>query len=217
MNAVTIHELHVKFYGKPPAGLFIRHAERPEVQRHSTYNGLSMSGFSQALEAGRSIGGEWQLLHSPVPRCMQTAICFGWGLAMAGGKGHPPACEPWLAGQLLYHDHDKAMDLLFSVGIQKFMMAWRNGQIPLAVAPPLEVVGAALAARVREALQKSRCPVLMVTHDMNILQFTHAIGIPFETHSQPDFMDGVSVDLTASGVRISNWHSANPSEAILNC
>ena len=217
MKVVAIHTLHSEHYGKAPRGLFIRHAERPEVQRHSTYNGLSSAGFSQALEAGRSIGGEWQLLHSPVPRCQQTATCFGWGLAMGGGKGHPPACESWLAGQLLYHDHDKAMDFLFGVGIQKFMLAWRDGQIPSAVVPPLCEVAAKLAAKVREAIRKATCPVLMVTHDMNILHFTHAAGIPFEDHCQPDFMDGVSVDALDSGLRISHWQSAIPMEAIIQC
>ena len=217
MKAVAIHKFHTEHYGKPPAGLVIRHAERPEVQRHSTYNGLSARGFSQALETGQAIGGEWQLLHSPVLRCMQTATCFGWGLAMAEGKGHPPSCESWLGGQLLYHDHDKAMDLLFSVGVQKFMLAWREEQIPSIVVPPLGYVAKALAAQVRGVLQKMCSPVLMVTHDMNILHFTHAVGIPFETHSQPDFMDGVSVDLVGSGLRISHWQSANPSEVLIQC
>jgi hypothetical protein len=217
MKAVTIHKLHTHFYGKSPGGLYIRHAERPEVERHSTYNGLSPNGFVKALEAGEAIGGEWLLLHSPVMRCLQTATCFGWGLALAGGKGHPPICESWLAGQLLYHDHDKAMDFLFRVGVQKFMIEWREGRIPSSIVSPIATVVREVAMRVRDVLQKARCPALMVTHDINILHFTQAAGIPFEKHSQPDFMDGVSVDLTDSGLRISHWLSTSPSEALIVC
>jgi hypothetical protein len=217
MEAVTIHKLHTDFYGKSPAGLFIRHAERPEVERHSTYSGLSPNGFVKALEAGWTIGGEWLLLHSPVPRCVQTATCFGWGLALGGGKGHPPSCESWLAGQLLYSDHDAAMDLLFSVGVQKFMIAWRESRIPTSVVRPIDVVVREVAVRMRDVLLKAHCPVLMVTHDINILHFMHAVGIAFEKNSQPDFMDGVSVDLADSGLRISYWLSASPAEALIVC
>lgn len=136
---------------------------------------------------------------------------------MAGGTGHPPVCEAWLAGQLLYHDHDKAMDFLFSVGIQEFMQAWKREEIPSAVVPPLGEVVRKLAAKVREAIGRANSPVLMVTHDMNILHFTHAAGRSFEEHCQPDFLDGVSVDALDSGLRISHWRSATPSEVIVQC
>jgi len=148
---------------------------------------------------------------------MQTATCFGWGLALAGGKGHPPSCESWLAGQLLDSDHDEAMDLLFSVGVQKFMIEWRESRIPTSVVRPIDTVVREVAVRMRDVLLKAHCQVLMVTHDINILHFMHAVGIAFEENSQPDFMDGVAVDLSDSGLRISYWLSGSPSEALIVC
>lgn len=216
MDAVTIHKLHTEHYGRAPAGLLVRHAERPEVQRHSTYNGLAPSGFTAALEAGRSIGGEWLPLHSPVQRCMQTATCFSWGLALAGGKGHPPTCEPWLGGQLLYADQEKAMDILFSVGVQKFMIQWRESRIPISVVKPLGEVVRDVALRVADAIRKAPCRVLLVSHDINLLHFTNAAGAAFEEHGQPDFMDGVSLDLVGSQLRVSDWRSKRPSEALID-
>lgn len=217
MDVIAIHKLHCDHYGHPPAGLMVRHAERPEVKRHSTYNGLTLGGFAAALEAGRSIGGEWRLLHSPVPRCMQTAACFGWGLDLAGGKGHVPVCVPWLGGQLLYSDHDAAMDILFRVGVQRFMLDWRDGRLPSAAVRPMIEVMRDLTLCLSDAMRADRCPVLMVSHDINLLHLTHAAGAVLETHAQPDFLDGVSLDFVASRLRISDWRSGRPSEVLVEC
>lgn len=177
--------------------LLVRHAERghiADLSRHEEVL-LTPAGHVAAAESGARLavacGERIALVHSPVPRCGETAAGLGRGLTDAGKAVDVVGVDDDLGASYL-RDKVKLAAAFMRHGKQ-FVRAWFDGDVDADTIDPC----AAVAERQVRALQRhlnAHPFVVAVSHDWNIAAVReHALGLRFEDVGWPQFLDGVLV------------------------
>lgn len=200
-----------------PTAILVRHAERDAITDLSRHEEalLTENGHARAAIAGRllasSLAGvveevieasrpadDVTLIHSPVPRCKETALGLHKGLLEAGKRARIVGERAELGASYLKDPIGLARSYLKHG--KGFVRAWFDGEIDLSFIDSCDVV----AQRQLQALQQSLREhpfVVAVTHDWNIAALKeHALGLRFEDTGWPQFLDGVVVALDGNRV-----------------
>ncbi len=176
--------------------LLVRHAERDHISDLSRHEEamLTVNGHACATAAGRLLASSIEhadvaLLHSPVPRCKETALGLHKGVTEAGRTAHIVGERPAFGASYLKDTGGLARAYLKHG--KNFVRAWFDGDIDRAYIDSCDVV----AERQLQALQESLAEhalVVAVSHDWNIAALKeHALGLRFEDAGWPKFLDGV--------------------------
>lgn len=188
--------------------LLVRHAERDHISDLSRHEEamLTVNGHACAAAGGRLIGQalhavvaeaahvdgapvDVALVHSPIPRCRDTALGLHKGVVEAGRRAHVVGERPAFGASYLKDTGGLARAYLKHG--KNFVRAWFDGEIDAAYIDTCDVV----AERQLRALQESLTEhslVVAVSHDWNIAAIKeHALGLRFEDAGWPQFLDGV--------------------------
>lgn len=177
--------------------LLVRHAERDaivDLSRHEEAL-LTQNGHAAAQSGGRllasAVDDAVALVHSPVPRCKETALGLLRGVSDAGRAAHVVGEAPALGASYLKDTGGLARSYLKHG--KNFVRAWFDGEIDRDYIDPCDVV----ATRQLEALKHNLVDhefVVAVSHDWNIAAVReHSLGLRFEDVGWPKFLDGVVV------------------------
>lgn len=177
--------------------LLVRHAERDaivDISRHEDAM-LTHGGHAAAAAGGRllaaGIDDEVVLLHSPVPRCKETAVGLHRGL-IEGGRSARVGGDQHALGASYLKDTSGLARAYLKHG-KHFVRAWFDGEIDRAYIDSCDTVAERQLTVLKAALQVDNF-VVAVSHDWNIAALKeHALGLRFEDVGWPKFLDGVVV------------------------
>lgn len=205
-KAIKLHESH---YGKLPAGVICRHAERPHLDRSTKYQGLTQKGIADAFVVGQKIAGSWSIFSSPVERCRQTGQAISWGINFSGGVSNYNSEVGWLGGELLYKNHDKAMEIVFSQNLWDYIPKWKIGELE-----PFSDFDIFTKATCRyiSSIIKNHGPSIFVTHDINLIVLADQAGQSIDKKFYFEFMDAITIISVPDSLAIVAWHSGTPLE-----
>jgi len=213
MNIDKAIKSHEKHYGKLPDGVICRHAERPHLDRSTKYQGLTPKGINQAFEIGQNIGGKWSIYSSPVERCRQTAMALSWGINFSGGTSSYLSELGWMGGDLLYKNHDKAMEVVFSQNLWDYIPKWKLGELePFS---EFSFFAQETCRNVSRIIQDyGNC--IFVTHDINLVVLADQAGQVIDQKMYFQFMDAVTLISRPGSIGIVAWHAGVPTENWFN-
>jgi broad specificity phosphatase PhoE len=186
--------------------ILVRHAERDaitDIARHEAAL-LTKNGHACAAAGGRLLAGavvdDVALFHSPIERCRETAHGLHKGLTEAGRGAHVVGERHALGASYLKDTNGLARAYLKHG--KHFVRAWFDGEIDSAWIDPCDVVAERQLEALRDALHEHPL-VVAVSHDWNIAALKeHALGLRFEDHGWPKFLDGVVAWIEPGKTRI---------------
>lgn len=177
--------------------ILVRHAERDaitDLARHEEAL-LTVNGHAAAAAGGRLLAGvldvahDVALIHSPIPRCRETALGLHKGLTERGNRAHVVGERPAFGASYL-KDHQGLARAYLKHG-KHFVRAWFDGEIDRAWIDPCDVVAQRQLDALKDGLQ-DHAFVVAVSHDWNIAALKeHTLGLRFEDAGWPKFLDGV--------------------------
>ena len=177
--------------------ILVRHAERGAITDLSRHHEvlLTPNGHACAATSGERLGehvddlDDVALFHSPIERCKETAHGLHKGLVTKGRKAVVVGERHAFGAHYLKDDAGIARAYLRHG--RGFVRAWFDGDIDAAVIDPCDIVAKTQLTALRTALD-SHAFVVAVSHDWNIAALReHALGLRFEDHGWPQFLDGV--------------------------
>jgi hypothetical protein len=192
-----------------PAGILLRHAERPEFRvGEDGYDfRLTPGGVAASLRLGETIGNRIAgLVSSPVPRCVQTAAEVGRGAGHGGTVteneilGHPSA---------FIADRELAMKTLVAMGLLGFVEAVGAGERLDGMNPPRPAAVQILRFMLETSEEKGTGLTLFASHDIVVGPFLSLLG---RNGCQPPrsriigFLEGVAFWREGDGVRAVTRH-----------
>ena len=179
--------------------LLVRHAERgaiTDLARHHEvlltelgHRCAATSGerLAQAIDPADTV--DVALFHSPVERCKETALGLHKGLTSKGKKAVVVG-ERHAFGASYLKDEGGVARAFLRHG-RGFVRAWFDGDIAHDVIDPCDLVVTRQLDALRHALE-AHAFVVAVSHDWNIAALKeHTLGLRFEDHGWPQFLDGV--------------------------
>jgi broad specificity phosphatase PhoE len=182
------------------AALLVRHAERGPVHDLRTHEQvlLTARGHIHARAAGASLAAPlasspapvMRLLHSPVPRCRETAEGIAAGAADVG-VGTEVAGVRAVLGTPFVRDPEAVWAMVARQG-PSFMRAWFDGALSPSVLEPKESAAWAQIGAAQAELVASDAPlVVLVTHDWNLALVREALLQVRYEDAWPGYLDGV--------------------------
>jgi broad specificity phosphatase PhoE len=205
---VDIDALRAAMLGGPTV-LMLRHAPRGEIRDPTTGDDvlLTPEGFAEAEKLGESIGRIPQptssivLAHSPVRRCEQTVIAIHAGLARSGSDARILGERGHLGGPYL-RDSRRALAVARDLG-PSFVRSWFDGKLAADLVQPLAEAATEQVHRAIDVLDQVDQPrlAILVSHDWNLMMIReHFFGVRHENAGWIDFLDGVMIRRTATGI-----------------
>ncbi len=180
-----------------PTAILVRHAERgaiTDLARHHEVL-LTQQGHACATTSGERLAARLSddddvaLFHSPIERCKETAVGLHKGLTTKGRKAVVVGARHAFGASYLKDDAGIARAFLRHG--RGFVRAWFDGDIGVDVIDPCDVVAERQIDALRSALE-AHAFVVAVSHDWNIAALKeHTLGLRFEDHGWPQFLDGV--------------------------
>lgn len=206
MTPEKLIALHEAAFGEPPDGIICRHAERPHLERRSTYQGLTPGGLSAAFQVGAHIKGEWRVFASPVERCKQTGLSLAWGISFAGGRGRYVGELGVLGGEALYVNHEAAMDVVFSRQLWDYMPDWKAGRMPPFAR--FEDFHLETCRKLGPILDEGRA--IFVSHDINLIVLADRAGQSSDKRIYFNFLEGLTLRRSGEMLGMFAWHEDRP-------
>ena len=173
-------EMLPKLPGDRPAGILLRHAERPEfrVGEDGFHVRLKPAGKAAARYLGERIGKRFghriaDLVSSPVPRCVETAEEIGRGAGHAGSVtesgilGHPG---------VFVRDAEQAMETLVAMGLEGFVEALGRGQRLDGMNPPRPAAAKLLRFMLERIEAHPGGLILFASHDIVVGPLVSLLG-----------------------------------------
>ena len=178
--------------------LLVRHAERGPIIDLSKHHEvlLTPQGHVCANASGERLAEalpeaphDVALFHSPVQRCKETAVGLCRGLVTGGAHGVVVGERSAFGASYLKDEAGIARAYLRHG--RGFVRAWFDGDIDDDVIDPCDIVADRQLKALQEALA-THTFVVAVSHDWNIAALKeHTLGLRFEDHGWPQFLDGV--------------------------
>jgi broad specificity phosphatase PhoE len=177
--------------------ILLRHAERGaigDLARHhevllTPQGPLCAASSGERLADGLGGDDDVALFHSPIERCRETAVGLHKGLSSKGRKAVVVG-ESQALGATYLKDEAGIARAFLRHG-RGFVRAWFDGDIGVDVIDPCELVAERQIEALHEALNRHTF-VVAVSHDWNIAALKeHTLGLRFEDHGWPQFLDGV--------------------------
>lgn len=184
---------------RPGLRLLLRHSLRKPVALGDLRSVLTTPITAEGRELARRFGETLglprpiSLLHSPAPRCRQTAEAIAEGVVASGGEAHLAGERPYL-GAPFFRDYRGAMERLAGLGLRGFVRAWAAGEVESPLAPPLAEAAGALFRAVRQEAPPPHLEdavQLHVSHDLTLvvlLSRCHAVAE--RTFPWPRYLEG---------------------------
>ncbi len=180
-----------------PASIFIRHAERYELdfKSDSLLVPLTPAGRLSAFRFGETFSAllPVRIFHSPVDRCRETAEEIFKGIKSRGGQASLEGPVPELGGAALKGNRQDLVREMERLG-DSFVREWMEERIR----PGLMISFHEFALRMLRVsvnqLSSGKAVFINVTHDRNIMSLReHFLGIRHEDAGVPGFLKGIAV------------------------
>lgn len=189
-----------------PRALLIRHAEREPIPdlRDGYHTPLTDGGRAQVRRFGRRLA-PWSpitLVHSPVPRCRDTASRIAAGVEEAGGNARLQGEDPGLLAPYVL-DPERAMELAATLRT-RFLRAWFEGELPPGVLhDPHHGAHLQLQALTRRLTPDLRGLLVAVSHDWNIMLVREVFfRLRHEDVGWLHYLDGLTLVREPGGIRL---------------
>ena len=206
MTPEKLIALHQAEFGEEPLGIICRHAERPHLDRHTAYQGLTPGGVSAAIKVGEQIKGDWRVFASPVERCKQTALSLSWGICFSGGRSRYVGDLGVLGGDSLYVNHEAAMDVVFSKRLWDYMPDWKAGRMPAFAR--FEDFHIETCRKLGPILDEGRA--IFVSHDINLIVLADCAGQSSDKQIYFNFLEGLTLQRSGEMLGMFAWHEGRP-------
>ncbi len=181
-----------------PLVLFLRHAERYPIDdmKDALSIKLTAKGHEDSISLGKDLSplGPFEVYHSPVPRCGETAIRIAEGLNYEKTDSSLKGPLMELGGPYVHGDWRELVERTRDKGPSKFIREWFNTGQHNDIMIPFEVAAQQSLAFLVKQLNNQVTPILNVTHDWNIMilrEYYHEIT--HEAYGMPVFLDGIAL------------------------
>jgi broad specificity phosphatase PhoE len=197
-----------------PLMLLIRHSHRAAIHslNEMSQTGITSLGEAMAEEFGRRLptNKSVKILHSPIPRCKQTAEEIANGIRQNGGNVHSVKPFFLLLGPIVTDAQlwEKVGD--DGVGVASFVTSWGRGELGNGIEPFEEFTNRVISGTVD--ILKASEPGLMhifVTHDL-FLMGARKTFMKEEAHDdeRPPYLGGLGLSFIKNQVYVFDARTA---------
>ena len=177
--------------------LFLRHGERYKIKTMEDALGalLTDNGKAASYNLGKELAhiDTFNLYHSPIPRCEQTAFEIHKGLNTKDGNSTVTGPLLDLGGPYVKGDWRELSQMVDSMGQSAFLRIWFDGDIPETKMMPLEKAAQNQCNIIRDQLKKNSGSAINITHDWNIMIVReYFFNLKHEDIDAPGFLDGIA-------------------------
>ena len=190
---------HTRFLFPENAGktaIMVRHAERDPIEKmaDALVPTLTAKGKSDSFEMGRSLTqhGPYNIFHSPVPRCRETAEYILEGIAQSNFNSTIVGSLLELGGPYITGNWDGIVATIEKLGHSIFIRRWFDNELPPDLIMPLPEAARIQSGILVGQLRASSLSSIHITHDWNIMIMReYYFHLRHEDIGDPDYLDGV--------------------------
>lgn len=180
------------------ASLIIRHAERDSIEdMQNALNALlTEKGKTDAFDLGKTMSklGSFNLYHSPVERCRQTAECIVNGINSERKRSRLVGQNIDLGGPYVVGDFFELVSLINKHGFPNLTRLWFDGKISDKLLMPLDAAAKTQVKILKEQIKNEVSSTINVSHDWNIMLLReYFFNLTHENMGMPDFLDGMAL------------------------
>jgi len=204
MNHIPIEELA----DNRPVAILLRHAERHPIVNWEKVDEplLTEKGHIDSFKLGQELVqlSPVNLYHSPSPRCKQTADGIHNGILNQSGMSRIVGHLSELAGRdIITGDWNDVVKIVEKHGWPFFCRKWFDGELPGALAIPLEQAAHVELLFLVEQLESKEASKVNVTHDflVSVLR-EYFFGTRHEDIGIPDPLDAIAAYLSHEGIHL---------------
>jgi hypothetical protein len=153
---------------------------------------LTEKGKTDAYTLGHNLLSftPFDLYHSPVPRCHETAYYLHKGIVSASKDAALIGPLHELGGPYIIGNWMDVVTLIKEYGHSLFIRKWFNNELPADLIMPLPIAAELHLRLIRKQLNGGRS-VINITHDWNIMVLReYYFNIRHEDIGEPGFLDG---------------------------
>lgn len=197
-------------------GLLLRHSVKNNDNGEGNEVGLSELGFSEARRFGRLLPSDLsiRLSHSPVSRCLETAVEIGNGFSevrsgFVGNKGIDKFLD---AFGFFSKDFASALSYKQTIGTKPFVRQWLNGTLRGDVMWRPSDVRSFLSNYFHSEMQNTETTTLRiwVSHDYSIAVMRELLfGANVEAEPWISYLDGLVLMYDSNDKMLANWNGNN--------
>ncbi len=174
----------------------IRHAERDPIDdmKNALAIRLTEQGHRESIELGKQLSplGPFDIYHSPVPRCAETASRIAEGLASKKTKSTMGGSLLDLGGPYVKGDWNELVKRTREKGPSLFLREWFTTEKHHDIMVPLQMAAKESLSLLTRQLKEHSKQVVNISHDWNIIILREFFfGIEHETYGMPPFLDGI--------------------------
>ena len=178
--------------------LLIRHAERYPIDdmKDALQIRLTEKGHTDSKNLGMNLApfGPFSVYHSPVPRCMETALMISRGLSSEGTESTLKGQLMELGGPYVKGDWLELIRRTRSEGPAIFLRQWFDTNQHDDIMVSLEEAALFSISFLKDQLKNSKISVINVSHDWNLIILReYFFNLRHEDVGMPDFLDGIAL------------------------